>query len=497
MGLIILSINSLYAQDNTDTQLNIRENISPLIVFEEELYVSPALKSYKRPSSLSQVNASYFYNQQDLFIRQEGSGDQGFRVDAQSYLKSTSETTLWGSAFYINEKTTDLNYNESNDYDLIYPYVMADSIGGDLKSETYYFRGGLSRRINTFEYGMQASFRGVQAYRDHDPRPLNLTSDIKLDLSVSTKINSKHAVSIDLNGQKYNQSNVLDFASELGAPLVFHDAGLGVYNSLLAGSRLSANYNGYRYGVQLNLIPASKDGLIAQLGVNHFHVEKLLSSIIYPIAEVDDRNFHGLIGYTSSNKHRDVSFKLSAQHKLRNGTEAKFNNRDSEAAIQKVSEDIRYRNTRNQLRLEALYGRKTAEFDFYIQGKVQYFEDNQNYVSPDRTMDYQNLLVGLNITGVKPLKKAVLSTQLGAQKLQNIDANYFWSDVNWESGIYDMLTSNFQYVSSSSFQVLGKLRVDYSLPKDLNFFVQASGNYTNFTDSYQGKRFIISTGFIF
>src|SRR5699024_2457323 len=122
----------------------------------------------------------------------------------------------------------------------------------------------------------------------------------------------------------------------------------------------------------------------------------------------------------------------------------------------------------NQLRLEALYGRKTADFDFYIQGKVQYFEDNQNYVSPDRTMDYQNLLVGLNITGVKPLKKAVLSTQLGAQKLQNIDANYFWSDVNWESVIYDMLTSNFQYVSSSSFQVLGKLRVDYSLPKDLN-----------------------------
>ncbi|MFB5945461.1 DUF6850 family outer membrane beta-barrel protein [Albibacterium profundi] len=475
----------------------IEENNSPFTTFQKEYYSSPSLESFERKNSFTQIGASYFYSDQDLFIKQKGSGQQGFRVDAQSYLKNSPSTTLWGNAYYSNKNVKQVNYNESNDFDLVYPYVMADTVGGELSSESYFFSGGLSKQLGAFEYGLQISFRGVQAYRDRDPRPKNISSDIKATLSIATSLLKDYKASADLNLRKYDQENTLDFVSELGAPLIYHDAGLGVYNKVLAGSRNLAYYRGYTIGGQLNLIPSNGNGFVAQIGYHKFSFDKDLAGVADAVGQVNDQQINALLGYLQTTDEHNLSIKLIGIHKNRNGTEAKFDNRNSNHFLQMVSEDIRYRNTRNQLRLEALYGRKTADFDFYIQGKVQYFEDNQNYVSPDRTMDYQNLLVGLNITGVKPLKKAVLSTQLGAQKLQNIDANYFWSDVNWESGIYDMLTSNFQYVSSSSFQVLGKLRVDYSLPKDLNFFVQASGNYTNFTDSYQGNQFIISTGFIF
>ena len=32
-------------------------------------------------------------------------------------------------------------WNENADYDVIYPYVAADSVGGDMKFENYAFQG--------------------------------------------------------------------------------------------------------------------------------------------------------------------------------------------------------------------------------------------------------------------------------------------------------------------------------------------------------------------
>lgn len=486
----------LYAQDSTVSSL-IRENSSPLTAFIEEYYSSPSLKSHERRNSFSQIDASYFDSDQDLFISQEGSGRQGFRVDARSYLKNSQASTLWGNAFYVNEKIKSVSYNESSDYDLIYPYVMADTIGGDLSSETYFFSGGLSKQLGSFEYGLEASFRGTQAYRDRDPRPKNIISDINASLSIATNAWRNYRTSADLNLRKYDQENTLDFVSELGAPLIFHDAGLGVYNNILAGSRNLAYYRGYTFGGQLNLIPINRNGFVAQIGYHQFSFNKDLSSVADAVGQVNDQQINALLGYLQTTEDYNLSLKLIGIHKNRDGTEAKFDNRNSNNFLQKVSEDIRYRNIQNQLRLEGMYGRSSDAFDFYIHGKVGYFEDDQDYISPDRSLNYSNLLLGLNFTGIKPINKSLLTAQIGAQKLQNLDAGYFWNDANPESGIYEMLTSNYQYLTSSSFQISGKLRVDYPFPNNLNFFVQAAGNYTNFTDDYRGKQFVVSTGFVF
>jgi hypothetical protein len=38
-------------------------------------------------------------------------------------------------------------WNENADYDVIYPYVAADSIGGDMKFENYTFSGGYAKSL--------------------------------------------------------------------------------------------------------------------------------------------------------------------------------------------------------------------------------------------------------------------------------------------------------------------------------------------------------------
>lgn len=36
-------------------------------------------------------------------------------------------------------------WNENADYDVIYPYVAADSVGGDMKFENYAFSGDMQK----------------------------------------------------------------------------------------------------------------------------------------------------------------------------------------------------------------------------------------------------------------------------------------------------------------------------------------------------------------
>lgn len=44
-----------------------------------------------------------------------------------------------------NNKTYAVNFNNNLDYDYLHPYVMADTVGGNLKNENYSITGGLSK----------------------------------------------------------------------------------------------------------------------------------------------------------------------------------------------------------------------------------------------------------------------------------------------------------------------------------------------------------------
>jgi len=495
--VVSLSIGKTYAQDSTEIFSQLKDNTSPFMDFKEVFYSSPSLKSYERNYSFSQLAASNLNNRQDLYVYQKGSGNNGYQIEADSYLKSNSSSTLWGKAYYRNEKQTRVNYNESNDYDLIYPYVMADTIGGDLLSETYFFSGGFTKQLESFQYGLYASYRGLQSYRDRDPRPKNISSDIDAVLSISKPIYKQYDIALDLKFRKYNQNNDLQFVSELGAPLVFHDAGLGVYNSLLAGNRTKAYYNGHAFGGQLNIAPNDRNGFITQIGYKQFEFYKLLSNIIFPIVEVTDNTFNVLIGYTKEDITQNFAIKLGAFHSKRSGLEAKFNNRDASVSIEKISEDIRYISEQKTLNLQAIYGRKAAKLDWYIQGNAKLSQQNQQYISPDRKFEYSNLLLGLNLRGIKTFQTTMLTAQLGIKKLQNLTGDYYWNDLNNQTGIYEMLTANYASLTASNFQLNGNIRLDYQFSNNLIFFVQSASSYTSYRNNYSGRQLIIATGFIF
>lgn len=105
------------------------------------------------------------------------------------------------------------------------PMLWADTVGGNLKSEQYYFAGGYARQTGRFTFGVDASYCANIEYRNADPRPKNLTGDLNESCCVVTKLGASYVAGVSLRARKYKQTNELVFYNELGVPNILHLTG--------------------------------------------------------------------------------------------------------------------------------------------------------------------------------------------------------------------------------------------------------------------------------
>lgn len=150
--------------------------------FFTAVYNNPATHFFAHESSLTRLSIYSTYNKKNgTYLLQEGNGGQLFGADVSSWLNLSGKTKVWGNASYITGKKRQIKWNETSDFELLYPYVMADTIGGDQQTEQYRFSGGYSGKGRLFTWGLQAAYRSKIEYRDRDPRPKNVVSDFNIE----------------------------------------------------------------------------------------------------------------------------------------------------------------------------------------------------------------------------------------------------------------------------------------------------------------------------
>ena len=150
----------------------------------ETVYTNPATRYYQHCTSLTRISLNGVY------------GTEG-AADVSSWIKLSDRTRLWGNARYTTGKETGVVWNETADFELLYPYVMADSIGGDLSLQEYAFTGGYSGRARKFTWGIEGSYRAALEYRNRDPRPKNIVSDLDFAGGGSVRLD-KYVVGISI-----------------------------------------------------------------------------------------------------------------------------------------------------------------------------------------------------------------------------------------------------------------------------------------------------------
>lgn len=146
---------------------------------------NPAMRPLERDFSISSVSGSFKRNADSEAIDpQVGSKSTRWAFDADSYIKYKN-STLWGLASYHNGKDRDVKWNETSEIWNVYPYVMGDSTGGDIKTEVYSFAGGYAATSGRLTWGCSMGYTAGLYYRAVDPRPRNVTGNLEFAAGIT------------------------------------------------------------------------------------------------------------------------------------------------------------------------------------------------------------------------------------------------------------------------------------------------------------------------
>ncbi len=245
-----------------------------------------------------------------------GTSQGGFSINAASIYDINGVSRVFGEASYTWNRSFENKWVENADYNLLYPYLTCDTVGGGMRSEQYAFRGGYRMHKNHILWHIALQYRALQSYRSIDPRPKNKVAELNLEASVGYS-GSQYAYSLMAEVGRYKQNNDISFYSELGNAMVYHLVQLNQDYARFAGDFLSSYYHGMTTGATFMLQPRSQ-GWLASAGYHYFFVTKELSNSTYtPIARLRTHTASALMGYASPRWRAT----LQADYTLRIGTQ--------------------------------------------------------------------------------------------------------------------------------------------------------------------------------
>ena len=279
----------------------VAESHSGLWEIAAESFVNPAVNQWRLSSGLTEAGGMYHSrSDSDNPDPRLGIGDRYWQLEASTFTKYRT-STLWGAASYRNGKTIDVIWNETADSQLLYPYLAADSIGGDLRNETYSFSGGYADHSGRLAWGAELSYIALQQYRNVDPRPRNVSGTLDASVGIMVRTVGDYYAGLGLSFRKYKQTNDIEFKSEMGVDKIFHLTGLGNHYNRFAGMGLSTYYDGYRYALDINVYPAGSRGLFASCRLSRFSFDNILTDLNkLPLARVWHNELTAQAGWMSA-----------------------------------------------------------------------------------------------------------------------------------------------------------------------------------------------------
>lgn len=194
---------------------------APLATLDASAYESsPAAMLYRYPVSYSTLRLQGDLRSESRPILQpEGDGALVGTFRADSYLRLDERSVVTAGASYERGRTDNVRWNSTADYRLLRPFVLADSVGGDLSTEEYAFRGAYVRRDGRINYGIGINYRARHEFRQIDPRPHNIVNDLTGTIGAGFSTD-RSLIALTARGRIYKQSQEVGFFDERGANTV-------------------------------------------------------------------------------------------------------------------------------------------------------------------------------------------------------------------------------------------------------------------------------------
>ncbi|WP_156098643.1 DUF6850 family outer membrane beta-barrel protein [Prevotella sp. S7-1-8] len=219
-----------------------------------------------------------FGHESKALIQQMGDRHLLGKAYVDSYLKLGKKGTVWGGASYQMGEKRNLRFCSTSDYELLYPYVMADTVGGNMRNEQYAFFGGYSLTTGRWAIGANLKFRAEHEYRMIDPRPRGIATDLRMAVGANVSL-WRYRVGLGAGANIYKQTNDVEFYNELGVKPEYHMTGLGTDYLRFAGANRTCYYKGLGFATDLRLRPRSGSGVFLSAEYQHTPYKKILTDL--------------------------------------------------------------------------------------------------------------------------------------------------------------------------------------------------------------------------
>lgn len=368
---------------------------------------------YQRLPSFTSAWAGYTLEAQDAaFLPQEGRGLGEFLFRADARHRLSEDTALRGGASYRRGVKRDVFLNSSSDWELLYPYHTADTVGGDLQKEQYSFYGAYVHRFNRFFLGGEVKFRALHEYRAVDPRPRNITSDLEAYLQAGLEAGA-YAYSLQLYARKYHQRQDMEFLDSRGFNTsILHMTGLGQHYGRFSGSgsSMDARFRGLGTGVDLQLEPIRGEGWF---GLVHYGLQRYVRHIINQNEAPMTRLYVHDAQASGGWKNDELLWKALVSYQYRRGLEAVL---DVKGAYLPLLELPIYGQHKWEARLEALRSWKGVSATWNLEPTLAFQSLDARYENPARSLSLQALEGGVKARRIsqKGLWLSTLDASLGA-----------------------------------------------------------------------------------
>lgn len=483
--LFVLNMSKAQEVDSTFYQVKLTEFSAQSVQIEN--YQNPVFVRDFGNFKYSEIKAEYTRENKETYLVQTPENQMSLALKAKTFSSLNNKTTLWGEASYQNGISKNQVENETLDYEIIYPYFSADSVGGDFKKETYAFSGGISSRIKKMKWGASLQYQAQLASRDQDPRTRNISSDLNVvSGAVYQYLNIDFGLSAGFS--KYNQSNDIDFYSTLGNPNVYHLNGLGNYNALFDGSNLTSYYDGWGYNAGLQIVKTNKSFSLQGQFKNQ-KIDKIIDHNISTIASTLNREqWQFVLTKLFSIKKSKWGFKLLYSSDSRTGTEPLFSTLSAQTA-DVIGYYDKFTLDENKYEMRLIYISDLDKIKLKIQPFFNVENYKENYTNPANYQNFDNLNFGLEIDYLaffKNKQSLWISPQIQSH-INSSSSSLFNSN---EDFIQSFLDSNFAVLSQNYTSI--KLQTAYTLPlRSANIMLDAKAQNVLYSE---GNNWLYSFG---
>lgn len=470
----------MYAQDNDSIMKTVREEYSYERIFKNSINSNPANMLGSRKYRITVFNIFTQNSDTPNELQQKGKGTSLWGAETRTHQILDANTTVWGSASYSQGKNKQVVWNENADYDIIHPYVAADSVGGDMKFENYAFSGGYSKRIHSYTVGITGSYKASLSYRDIDPRPKNTSANFSLALGVNKLMFNKFKIGTYLEAEKYTQKHYLSFVSNQGFPMIYNMNGLGNYNALLSGKLRQSYYEGWSYGSGLQIFEAEKRSWYLSAGIKKFNLDKLLTEYAdLNASKIDEQQFNFSLGkFFETNT---LSWGLSAMgsHTKRKGTENLFFNDNSRNYLQ-IGSAERYNHQVTDIVFKGFLEMEHKNAKSSFLPFFGWIQEKEKYNNPHSLIHVSKLVYGADYQWLKTFNKELALSVSTGVSVAEVYKKEGTLNLSGKPAIQQMLQENYRFQSSDFWQAKLDILFHFNIPVIKNAYVGGKMMYTHF-----------------